>query len=119
MINFAKQKYDKTRAEYDRKKKRPTKGKIYHLVIINYYGPSDLPVAKDLEKSFIMDYKWVDYKEGLELVRLSTSLRREDPESYSKKSIEFNISLFKKCIRARRIVDKAFLNGKEQQVSMF
>lgn len=94
LINFAKQIYDKKRAEYEKNRDRPAKGKVYHLIIVNYYSPSKLPVEKDLAKSSIRDYQWVSFDEGLDVVNSNISLLKTDPDSYSPDSIKFNIKSF-------------------------
>jgi len=52
----------------ENKKGRPTKGKVYQLAIMEYQGPDEIPIIKK-EKPEVIDYQWVNEKEGINLIK--------------------------------------------------
>ena len=115
LFNFAIQRYDEIRSEDERKKGRPDKGKIYHLAVIDYLGPEDLPFDKKRSDIHPKDFRWVDFNEGEALV-----LSNRSPEiNSSKVSVEFNISLHRRIFNASKYLEKIYKDVDLNQISMF
>jgi|SRR3989344_1051391 len=93
IFNVSAQKYDVQRSAWEGSRGRPTKGKIYHLAIMDYRGPDEIPLSNitspDGEK--IDKFQWVTAAEGQTLITNSA-------DSFYKSSSDFNITLFKQVV---------------------
>lgn len=118
LVNFMKQKYDPTRAVYERKKGRPVKGKIYHLAILSYTGPELLPVERDFETSYINRYEWVTLDKAISFSQESKSLYEKDNERYSETSLRFNENLIKKAWGMHDAIE-GVKNAESEQIGLF
>lgn len=88
LFNFATQIYDSDRSHYESSLGRQSKGKIYHLAVMDYTGPDILPghVKKSIDR-----YSWADHAEGLELIKSTAT-------TFNPGSSEFNLVLFTKIL---------------------
>ena len=68
IFDFARQKYDLKRSAYEKSIDRPTKGKIYHLAIMDYRGPDEIPILSGPKDTEIDAFRWVDHTEGQTLL---------------------------------------------------
>lgn len=103
LFNFAVQKYDKVRSKTEKARKRPSKGKLYHLVIADYRGPNELPIKEQKDKAMVRDFRWVTEKEAVALAKKNLALSEKDP-SFSIGSVKFNIQFCNKVIKAFEIL---------------
>lgn len=116
LFNLEKQIYDEVRSANEKEKKRPTKGKYYHLVIAHYTGPDRLPIH--VQEIAVKDYQWVDEDEGQELVEANIQLAEDDP-SFSTKSIKFNIRFYKKCLMVYKKIQEIYEEENNIQLDLF
>lgn len=95
VFDFDKQIYDNERSKAESKRDRPTKGKWYHLAIMEFRG-SDLlsPLAGSKE---INDLRWVSDEEGKRLMKTNKGLSSNQGAT-SDFSVKFNIKLFTKVL---------------------
>jgi hypothetical protein len=104
LFNFGKQRYDKIRSEYEAGRGRPSKGKLYHLVVVHYNGPDELPLRDDPTVT-TKDFKWANEKEVLQLTKSNLDLVSSD-ENFSTKSAEYNIQFSDKAITTYALLKK-------------
>lgn len=105
LFDFDKQIYDKERSEIEKRKQRPSKGKLYHLAILEYSGPDKIPFHKDGSNKETIDYKWIDYKKGREILQENIKLSKQG-KLPSIKSSFYNLHLFDKVILVYRKIQK-------------
>lgn len=93
IFNISLQKYDTQRSAWETTRGRPAKGKIYHLAIMEYRGPDDIPLSNttspDGEK--IDKFQWVTASEGRAMISSSA-------ESFYKSSAVFNVALLDQVV---------------------
>lgn len=94
IFDFDRQKYNPSRRNYEASLGNPTKGKIYHLVIMECRGLDKIPVEKS---SKVQDYKWVSKKEGLRLLESCTPYL-ESSKGFTEDSPMFYKRFFEKII---------------------
>lgn len=92
IFDFARQKYDSKRSTYEKTLGKPTKGKIYHLAIMDYRGQEEIPISSGVKGSEIDAFGWVDYSEGQTLLETN-----KDDFFYS--SADFKVKLFDRIIK--------------------
>lgn len=92
-FDFAVQRYDPLRSGYEAMRKRPTKGKVYHLAIMDYTGPDKIPLDGSSGDTSITDFLWVEPSQAQELTRKTTT-------TFYPMSAEFNISLLNQVLLA-------------------
>ncbi|HVX92905.1 MAG TPA: hypothetical protein VHA74_02200 [Candidatus Dojkabacteria bacterium] len=111
-VNYAKQIYDKERSEHEQKKDRPSKGKIYHLIILDYWGDTLLPID-GRGSTEIEGFEWVDFKSAEKLLEANLTLEGNGVFKTFYESFIFNIEFFKKSVRAYEAVEKLYSFDKE------
>ena len=116
LFDFDKQVYDPERSLVEEKKGRPTKGKIYQLAIMEYRGPDEIPLIKKNNPE-VIDYRWVNEKEGISLIGSNLELV-EQKLLPSKASAEFGIYIFEKSITIYKSLISAVFSKKEKQESL-
>jgi hypothetical protein len=115
LFNIEKQVYDSVRAKDEARKKRSTKGKIYHLVLMSYKGPDDLPIDSS---SVIRDYRWVNAKEGQKLKKQNYDLLKTN-QTYSKSTMDFHQAFYEKIIDIYNHIQNFYLKGNLYQRTLF
>ena len=116
IFDFDKQVYDAERSLVEEKKGRPTKGKFYQLAIMEYRGPDEIPLIKN-DYPEVIDYNWVNEREGLDLIRSNLNLveRKLLP---SMASAEFGLYTFKKSLKIYNSLINSVFSKKEEQESL-
>ncbi len=114
IFDIAKQKYDKARSVSEENLGKPKKGKLYELSIMEYFGNDKLPLEKT-PKEKIFDYRWVNFNEGIELMKSNIKLFKNGSVS-SLESVKFNIDLFDRVKEIYEIVSRIH---QEKQTSLF
>ncbi len=107
-LNFTKQIYDKQRSIIEKNKGRPSRGKIYHLAMIDYYGKAELPLKKSDKDAHIIDYKWASQKEGEQLILENKNLIEKEGKLFSAQTAIFGLDLFRKVMRAYKLVQEIY-----------
>ena len=97
LFDFDQQIYDKERSLSEEKRSFPKKGKIYHLAIMDYSGPDEIPIDIKREGIEIINYKWVNLKQGKTLMESNKKLLQKGIIN-SPKTTTFNIYLFEKVL---------------------
>jgi len=91
LYDFARQTYDSKRSNFEKNINRPTKGKIYHLAIMDYHGPDEIPITSGTEDSEIDAFRWVDEVEA-------KTLLEETKKTFFPNSADFKIKLFDRIV---------------------
>jgi hypothetical protein len=89
-------------------KGRPTKGKIYHLAIMSYMGPDDLPIDRKKLDGRVRDYRWVNEKEAKQLKQGNLSLVGKT-KGYSELSLRFHVDFFEKILKIHNDIGQMYL----------
>lgn len=119
LFNFDAQQYDAKRAASEERKNRPTKGKLYHLAIIEYSGPTNLPIDTKDKHANIKDYKWVNAKEGRHLTKENNKAALELNKEYSVDTINYHFYLYEKVIKTYEYVKAAYSFKIDNSVPLF
>jgi len=101
LFDFALQKYDRARSVHEATRKRPIKGKIYHLAIMEYHGPEEIPGDFDSNKSEIDAFRWTFLEEGKKLIE-------ESSRTFNPSSAEFNADLLEKIVKMHQDLERHF-----------
>ena len=91
IFDFARQKYDQTRSAYEKTIDRPSKGKIYHLAMMDYHGPEEIPISSGPKDTEIDAYRWVDQAEAQALLETTK-------KTFFPASADFKITLLNRII---------------------
>ena len=116
LFDVARQHYDNIRAKAEAKKKRSTKGKTYHLAIIEYKGPDDLPIPET--NGGIADYKWVNPSEARNLLNENFDLL-EHSDELSEATLIFHKNFFEFINNLYNNVQFALGSKEHAQQSLF
>lgn len=107
IFNFEKQVYDDDRSEEEVKKGRPTKGKIYHLAIMSYKGPDEMPLDLDNPKITTLGYQWVTENEGRDLIYTNLDVWSKKTGGIDKTS-KFHISFYERIINSYNLIQRIY-----------
>lgn len=118
-FDFAKQVFDEKQSEEEMQTGGPSKGRIFHLAIITYEGPEDLPLDKKDPGTPIRDYKWVNETEARSLVQgnvlidgdteIENEVNETDGNALQESiGLNFEISLFENIVNAYKEVLRIF-----------
>ena len=108
IFNFEKQVFGDARSEHEMEKGRPAKGKIYHLAIMEYMGPEELPIDLKDPKITTRDYKWVTETEGRNLIHSNIGVGKEQFEDEEGNPNKFHISFYERIVNAYNQVLRIF-----------
>lgn len=117
IFDFEKQNYNAARAKEESAKGNPTKGKIYHLAVMEYTGDDEFNLRND-DHVTTLDYKWVNRREALELLKdLNSQLAIT--ESYTESYKHFSEKFHAKIFNILELLENMRLNKDPLQVSLF
>jgi hypothetical protein len=118
LFNVERQVYDALRADDEAKKKRPTKGKVYHLAMLSYEGPDELPVNIGDPSSVIRDYRWINEDEGRELISQNYDLLKTN-KAFSEATMDFHKAFYEKIIDIYNHIQGLYLKDNLYQRALF
>ncbi len=116
IFDFERQKYNQNRSEDEKVKGNPTKGKIYHLAIMEYTGVNGFPAEND--KKAILEYKWINDKEAEELINKNGELVNENT-GYTEGYNKFQLRFFKKILSSYETIQKLRVQKEPLQKTLF
>jgi hypothetical protein len=116
LFNVEKQEYSEKRAKAEKEKNRPTKGKVYNLVIMDYFGPNNLPVQDNSKK--IEDYKWITPKQA-HLIHRYNLLVAQKKADLSLQNVDFHKNFIQKIMEINYHMDKIYSNEATKQKTLF
>ncbi len=118
LFNIEKQTYDDIRSKAEEAKMRPSKGKLYHLAIMKYRGPDNLPFNPAYSKSAIRDYRWVDEEEARQLTKENLKILKVK-EDFSPQSMDFHIKFWKRIHSIYKNINEIYSNKEVEQSPLF
>jgi hypothetical protein len=107
LFDFEKQVFDEDRSEREIEKGNPGEGKIYHLAIMHYKGPDEIPIDKDDPKTTTIDYKWVTKEEGRELEDKNKEISAEEFGDVDR-TAKFHVAFFERIMKAYEEIQKIY-----------
>lgn len=114
LFNVERQEYDQVRSKSEGLKKRPARGKIYHLSYMGYKGDDKFSSfgTNDLK---LQDYKWVSDSEAILLTDQNQSIKRQ---GISSTTFQFHNQFLIKLINIRKTID-LIKDDSTDQLSIF
>jgi len=97
IFDYERQKYNSERSQQEKDRGNPSKGKVYHLVIMHYEGDDSFNLKTD-DKLDVLDYKWLNQEEAEEIINKNVELIEENPgytEGYQKFQKKYFIKILK------------------------
>lgn len=94
IFDFERQKYNSVRQLDEKTKGNPSKGKIYHLAVMEYKGKDDFPINENCK---VLESKWVSKEEGVSLLK-STNEKLKSSKGFAEESSKFYRRFFEKVI---------------------
>lgn len=116
LFNINKQNYTEKRAKAEQAKGRPTKGKIYNLVIMDYVGPDNLPVKES--QSRIEDFRWITPKQA-QLIHNYNLAVAQKKESLSLNNVDFHKKFIQRILDINYHMEKIYSDTPISQKSLF